>query len=309
MIETRDVRVDYDGVTAVEDLTLRIPAGEIFGLIGPNGAGKTSTIRVMATLQSPTYGDVLIDGVDTAVDPARARHALGYMPDYPPVYDELKCWEFLDLFGAAYRIGRVERRRRIEEALESVDLKSKRNAKSGTLSRGMRQRLLLAKTILHDPSVLLLDEPASGLDPVARIDLRNTLVRLAERGKTILVSSHILSELSTFCGSIGIMERGRLLVSGPIDEIIAAMEGGRRIDITALKPDPETLTSDLREMEGVVSAQATQRGATVEIEGEDSDAAALLARLVGAGAEVTGFVERKMTVEDILLKTGAKETS
>ncbi len=179
MIRTTDLRVDYDGVNAVRDLTLFIPTGEVFGLIGPNGAGKTSTIRVLATLLQPTYGEAMVAGIDILEQPDRAHRILGYMPDTPPVYEDLRCWEFLDLFAGAYFLDRRERRRRVEECLEQVDLGSKRRILAGTLSTGMRQRLTLAKTLLPDPQVLLLDEPASGLDPIARIEMRDLLKNLA----------------------------------------------------------------------------------------------------------------------------------
>jgi len=232
MIRTRDLRVDYEDVAAVRDLNLDIHRGEIFGLIGPNGAGKSSTIRVLATLQQPTYGEVRIGGVDVIDDPRSVHRLLGYMPDMPPVYGDLRCWEYLDLFAAAYFIDRRHRRMRVGECLKLAGLEAKRMAMAGTLSRGMKQRLTFAKTLLADPQVLLLDEPASWLDPIARIEMREVIKELAERGRTILISSHILVELSEFCHSVGIMEKGVMVEGGRIDEIAGRLRQTRRLLIT-----------------------------------------------------------------------------
>lgn len=308
MISTTDVRVDYDGVTAVEDLTLHIPAGEVFGLIGPNGAGKTSTIRVIATLQEPTYGDVLVGGIDIAEHPNRVHRILGYMPDTPPVYEDLRCWEFLDLFAGAYHVTRRERRQRVTTCLDQVGLTAKRNAMAGTLSAGMRQRLVLAKTLLSDPQVLLLDEPASGLDPLARIELREVLRRLGGEGKTVLISSHILTELSEFCGSIGIMERGRLVVSGRIDEIISRFESRKRLVVEIVDPAPRTIDW-LSAMEKVEEVLRIEDRFEFDFTGTDQDVAELLRFMVQEGAPVKALYERRMGVEDILLKVGAREVS
>jgi len=308
MITTRDMRVDYDGVPAVRDLNLDIEAGEVFGLIGPNGAGKTSTIRVLATLQEPTYGEVHIAGIDILESPADVHRILGYMPDNPPVHDDVTCWEFLDLFAGAYFVDRRSRRRRIDELLAQVGLDSKRNTIAGTLSTGMRQRLVLAKTLLPQPRVLLLDEPASGLDPMARIELRELLKRQGEAGCTVLVSSHILTELSGFCTSIGIMEKGRLVLSGRIDEVTAAMNRHKRIEIDLLVADPraaEALSRDAR-VSGVCFEGSR---ITFEFNGSDDDAADLLRDLVGAGLRVRSFTERRMDIEDIFMQVGAREVA
>ena len=308
MIETRDVRVDYDDVTAVRDLNLQIETGEIFGLIGPNGAGKTSTIRVLATLQVPTHGDVLIGGVDVAESPGDVRRILGYMPDMPPVYKNLRCWEFLDLFAGAYFYDRRSRRARIAECLEQVNLTAKRRAFAGTLSRGMKQRLVLAKTMLPDPQVLLLDEPASGLDPIARIEMRDVLVELARRGRTVLISSHILTELSEFCSSIGIMERGRLVVSGRIDDIIQDLGDERTLRVELLEA-AAAHEQALAGSPGVRSYVATDHQFEITFEGDDAEMAGLLQSLVARGVPVRTFTEHRMDVEDIVVRIGAKEVS
>ena len=308
MIRTRGVRVDYADVTAVRDLDLEIGAGEVFGLIGPNGAGKSSTIRVLATLQEPTHGRVWIDGVDAAEHPARVRRVIGYMPDLAPVYKDLRCWEFLDLFGGAYFVDRRERRRRVGECIAEVGLEGKRDAMAGTLSRGMTQRLVLAKTILPDPRVLLLDEPASGLDPIARMELRDLVRRLAGEGKTVLVSSHILSELSEFCTSVGIMQKGEMVISGTIDDVVRGLSHKRRIALR-LSEIVDDAAARIGAYHGVEGAEARNGGFELDFDGDERAAAQLLAAMVRDGLPVCGFVEKKMGMEDILLKVGAREVS
>jgi len=309
LIETSDIRVDYEDVTAVVDLSVSIGRGEVFGLIGPNGAGKTSLIRVLATLQEPTYGDARIAGIDIAEDVARARRQIGYMPDLAPVYKDLRCWEFLDLFARAYFVSPRERKSRVEECIELVKLGGKRRAMAGTLSRGMTQRLVLAKTLLHDPAVLLLDEPASGLDPLARIELRELLKGLSEREKTVLVSSHILNELSEFCTSIGVMEKGRMVVSGSLSEVVAGMDVQRRFVVETVGDAVEAA----RVLSGreSVSVVETRNGSCVfELSSvDDAEAAQVLSLLVREGVEVKGFYERRRGVEDVLLRIGASEVS
>ncbi len=308
MIETKDIRVDYGDVTAVSDLTVSIGAGEVFGLIGPNGAGKTSLIRVLATLAEPTYGEVTIAGLDIFQDRAKARRQIGYMPDLAPVFKDLKCWEFLDLFARLYYVSRSERRRRIDESIELVNLGIKRTAMAGTLSRGMTQRLVLAKTLLHDPKVLLLDEPASGLDPIARIDLRNLLRGLAERGKTVLISSHILNELSEFCTSVGIMEKGVLKLAGAIDEIVADLNTHRRYTVETIGP-AEAAALILRARDQLTNVEAVDGRCDFESTLSDEESAELLIELVHAGIAVKAFYERRRGVEDIMMHVGATEVS
>jgi ABC-2 type transport system ATP-binding protein len=323
VIETRDIRVDYGDLTAVEDVSLTISDGEVFGLIGPNGAGKTSLIRVLATLQEPTYGDVRIDGMDLLTDLTRIRRVVGYMPDLAPVYKDLTCYEFVDLFARAYFVDRNERRRRIDEVIEQVDLAGKRKVKAGTLSRGMTQRLVLAKTLIPDPSVLLLDEPASGLDPLARIDLRDLLKDLGERGKTVLVSSHILNELSEFCTSIGIMERGRLVLSGSLEEIIKSMGETRRFRVETLgQADAGLAVLEERggpqvsivPLNGSLGGSGRANGSAqsafeFEVTATDEEVASILAMLVREGVSVTSFYERRRGVEDVMKSVGASRVS
>ncbi|MFG0258306.1 MAG: ABC transporter ATP-binding protein [Phycisphaerales bacterium JB043] len=308
MIRTRAMRVDYADVTAVHDLDLDIAPGEVFGLIGPNGAGKSSTIRVLATLQEPTHGRTWIKGIDVSEDPASARQIIGYMPDLAPVYDDLRCWEFLDLYAGSYFVPRRDRRRRINECLDAVGLNQKRDAMAGTLSRGMTQRLVLAKTILPDPQVLLLDEPASGLDPIARIQLRDLMLDLASQGKTIIVSSHILTELSEFCSSVGIMQKGKMMLSGRIDDVVRHMQPTLRISVRVLERSEE-LSEHLQTLSPVGNVTPKNGDLLFDFEGEEREAASLLASLIERGFPIVSFTEHKMGIEDIMIGIGASETS
>src|SRR5215472_8228042 len=220
MIETRDLTKMYGELYALNRLTLKLERGDVYGFIGPNGAGKTTTMRILATLLNPTYGEAEVCGYSIYNHPREIRRAIGYMPDFFGVYDDMKVIEYLEFFAAAYRIKGPERRIRCEKVLELVDLGYKRDALVTSLSRGMTQRLGLARVLLHEPQVLLLDEPASGLDPRARIEMRGLLKELRKMGKTILVSSHILPELADICNKIGIIERGQLLFDGDVQSAI-----------------------------------------------------------------------------------------
>src|SRR5438477_8660125 len=231
MIEIRHLRKEYDDSVALENLHLEIPAGEVYGLIGPNGAGKTTLIRILATLMEPTYGFVRIGGIDALEDPLRVHPLIGYMSDVFSLYDNMLVWEYLDHFARCYGIEPRERDRLIDEVLQLVSLEVRRDAEIKALSRGMRQRLCFAKTLLHEPQVLLLDEPASGLDPAGRIEFRELLKQLHEMGRTILISSHILTEMADFCTSIGIMEEGKVLASGRVEEILRQLQPALRLDI------------------------------------------------------------------------------
>jgi ABC-2 type transport system ATP-binding protein len=219
MIETRKLSKYYGSLAALVDLDLVIQAGDIFGFIGPNGAGKTTTMRILATLLPPTQGAAFVDGHNVMTHGAKVRRLVGYMPDFMGVYDDLKVFEYLEFFAAAYGIPSFKRKGIIDGVLELTDLGGKRAALVDSLSRGMQQRLGLARVLIHDPKVLILDEPASGLDPRARIEIRELLKELKRMGKTIMISSHILSELAELCDHFGIIERGRLVFSGTLAEI------------------------------------------------------------------------------------------
>lgn len=219
----------YGSLVAVDDLHLEVPSGSIFGLIGPNGAGKSTTFAMMASLLSPTSGSLRVMGADPADDPASLRRRLGYMPDALGVYDNLRVVEYLEFFAASYRVPRRQWPRLVDELLELVELTVKRNSMVNDLSRGMKQRLSLARSLVHDPDLLVLDEPASGLDPRARVELRDLLRGLNAMGKTIIISSHILAELEEVCSHVAIMEAGRLLASGPPRQILDQLGGSRTV--------------------------------------------------------------------------------
>ncbi len=306
MIQTVDLRVDYDDLTAVQDLNLSIAAGEVFGLIGPNGAGKSSTIRVLATLQRPTYGDVYVGGLDVVEQTDQVHKIVGYMPDMAPVYDDLLVWEFLDLFAAAHFVRSGIRGDRVDQLIREVDLWAKRDAKCSTLSRGMRQRLCLAKTMLHEPKVMLLDEPASGIDPEGRIQMRELLKRLGKEGKTILVSSHILTELNEFCTSIGIMQQGRLVVSGRVNDIIARMKKQAKLIVEVVEVHERGVLI-ARTHPHVVNAVSTDHRLEIDFSGGHEDAADLLKLLISEQVRVKAFYEKKFDVEDIMLQVGGRE--
>lgn len=231
MIEIRELRKVYKDLVAVENLNMTINEGDIFGFIGPNGAGKTTTIKILATLLKPTQGYAMVCGYNVLTQAEDVKRVMGYMPDSFGVYDDMKVWEYLDFFGAAYRIEKNRRKQIIDDVLALTDLTHKKDAPVEALSRGMKQRLCLAKTLVHDPKVLLLDEPASGLDPRARIELRELLKELRRMGKTILISSHILTELADFCNSVGIIEQGKLLYAGDIQAITDKLRGARVMEV------------------------------------------------------------------------------
>ncbi len=220
MIETRDLTKKYDELFAVKSLDVKLEPGDVYGFIGPNGSGKTTTMKMLATLLNPTWGEAYVGGYSIYTHPEEIRRLIGYMPDFFGVYDDMKVIEYLEFFAAAYRINGAKRRKVCEDALELVGLTYKRDAMATSLSRGMNQRLGLARVLLHDPQVLLLDEPASGLDPRVRIEIRQVIKQLGQMGKTIMVSSHILPELADMCNKIGIIERGELLVNARVDDVM-----------------------------------------------------------------------------------------
>ena len=220
MIETRKLTKRYGNLIAANEIDLKLEEGDVFGFIGPNGSGKTTTMRMIATLLNPDYGEAYICGKSIYTDPQEIRRLVGYMPDFFGVYDDMTVMEYLEFFASAYRINGTKRRKVCEEKLELVDMAFKRDAMVNQLSRGQTQRIGLARTLLHEPQVLLLDEPASGLDPRARIEIRNLLKRLGEMNKTIIVSSHILPELADVCTRVGMIEKGHLIVDGYVDEVM-----------------------------------------------------------------------------------------
>jgi ABC-2 type transport system ATP-binding protein len=309
LIHVKDLRVDYDTVCAVHDLSLEVGPGEVCGLIGPNGAGKTTTMRAILGLIEPTYGEINLAGVDMRERPRDACKVVAFMPDFPPMYDDLKVWEFLDLFANSYFIPRKERPGVIDRALDLVGLMEKKNEFVATLSRGMRQRVMLAKTLIPDPKVLLLDEPSSGVDPMGRITLKNILRRLAKEGKTVLISSHILAEMTEFCSSVAIMERGRMVVSGTVEAVRDRVLGAGVLVIEVL--DGADTLRRIVDADPGASACEQLNGKTFEVpyHGDEEQASGLLASLVGQGVRVASFSRRKEGLEELFLKVGAKELS
>ena len=291
---------DYGDFTAVENIDLQIDAGETFGFIGPNGAGKSTTIRFLATLLRASRGSGEVAGCDVMGDPVGVRQAVGYMPDNFGVYDGMRVWEFLDFFAVAYRIGRTERKQIIDNVLELLELSHKRDDFVNGLSRGMKQRLCLAKTLVHDPPVLILDDPASGLDPRARVEVKALLKELRKMGKTILISSHILTELADCCTSIGIIERGQLLMHGPIDSVYQQIRRNRIVEIQFISGEEAGL-SILRSSPDLRSLDMEPTGVVVELETDDEGLAALMEQLIKEGVRMKSFNDRDPTLEDVFM--------
>ncbi|MGC8667081.1 MAG: ABC transporter ATP-binding protein [Chthonomonadales bacterium] len=303
----------YKDLVAVRDLTFTLEPGDICGFIGPNGAGKTTTIRMLATLLVPSSGTARILGHDIVGDPEAVRTVIGYMPDFFGVYDDIKVWEYLDFFAAAYRIPKEKRPRAIDDVLALTDLQNKREAYVEALSRGMKQRLCLAKTLIHDPAVLLLDEPASGLDPRARIEIKELLKELRNMGKTILVSSHILPELADFCNKIGIIERGELLLFGAVDEIMRRLAGHQTLDLRILDEAANSQADGHsrvdRAMEILTAlpdvGEAHHEGdgvITLNYAGPPNGEWAVLQALVMNEIKVLSFAARSADLEDVFMR-------
>lgn len=302
-IDIRSLRVDYGNFVAVDDLTLSVPPGEVFGLVGPNGAGKTSTFRVLTTLMEPTYGEVILAGVDVLEDIQGARRIIGYMPDLAPVPSDLKIWEFLEFHAAAYGLGtRAQRRERVAECLEEVDLTAQRNSWCKELSRGQTQRVVLAKTLLHRPRVLILDEPASGLDPLARRDLRIALRKLADTGATVFVSSHILSELAEMCSSLCVMNRGKLLASGTVEQVRDQLGRNERTLTAILLGRQKEAAMWLDSQADVHDLRIADEQVIFGFKGTDDAQADLMEGLIQLGIRIKSFEEKRSSFEDILVE-------
>jgi ABC-2 type transport system ATP-binding protein len=332
-IETRSLTRNYGKLAAVKELNLSIPQGSLFGLIGPNGAGKTTTLRMLAGLLDPTSGEIIVNGTPVSRaergKPNDLRRQIGYMPDFFGVYEDLVVWEYLDFFARCYGLPSKRRRQVIDELLDLVDLSEKRDAYVHTLSRGMRQRLCLAHAMVHDPQVLLLDEPASGLDPRARVEMRELLRELGAMGKTVVLSSHILAELAELCDSIGIIERGHLIVSGRLEDVRARVQAGRRLRIRTLT-DPAQVEPFLRSQPGVgqiyrtsgangnngnpdanhapsepdspAAGAETINELEVEFTGDENAVADLLEALIAQRVRIASFSETNTGLEEVFLR-------
>ena len=305
MLEVKNLHKTFGGFTAVQGISFTLNPGDIFGFIGSNGAGKTTTIRMLSTLLEPTSGTATLNGIDILENPMQIRRMIGYMPDFFGLYDDVKVWEYLDFFASIY--GVQKRDKVIDEVLELTDLSIKKHSFVQSLSRGMQQRLCLARCLVHDPKLLLLDEPASGLDPRARSELKGLITELGKMGKIIIVSSHILPELSDFCTNVGIIERGKLLAFGDVPSVVRSIRPTKLVRVQCI--------SDVASLEAMVTkATNVQKcekvGANellVELTGGDEDQARFLKAIVDDGHQVINFSEDEANLEDVFLKltTGA----
>jgi ABC-2 type transport system ATP-binding protein len=304
-VRTDHLTKRYGRSLAVSGVELEIEAGEIFGLVGPNGAGKTTTLKMLATLLPPSAGDAEIGGYSVRTEPDAVRSVIGYMPDTFGVYDDMRVWEYLDFFGRCYGLSAARRRQMIGDLLELVDLADKRSAYVQDLSRGMQQRLCLAHALVHDPQVLLLDEPASGLDPRARVELRELLRELRALGKTILISSHILPELEELCTSVAIIDHGKVLASGRVDDIADRFRVGGVYRATVLGDDARLARAEqvFAAVKDVVSV-VRRPGGVIELalRGDENTASAVLAAAVKGGVRLSAFAPAASDLEELFLQ-------
>lgn len=311
-IETRGLTKQFDRHIAVNDIDLQVAAGEVCGLIGPNGAGKTTLLRMLAAAEEPTTGEIYINGDRLLRDRSHPilKQRIGFLPDDFPLYDDLTVWDYLDYFARLYNLQQPRRRERINSVLELVQLTNKRNSLISTLSRGMKQRLSLARTIIHEPLLLLLDEPVSGLDPIARMQFREIIKALQEAGMTVVISSHVLSDLAELCSWVGIMELGYLVESAPLQELYKRLSR-QQIFMSVLGNKLEALTSALKNfpwVENWAIIPETQQ-VCVDFSGSQEDAANLLRELVAANIPLTEFHCTQEDLETIFLKMGHQQAS
>jgi len=312
MIRTERLTKYYGDFCALNELTIEIGKGQIFGYIGPNGAGKTTTIRILAALMKPTRGRAFVGDIEVTGNPRKTKEMVGYLPDFFGVYEGMRVYEYLDFFGAAFKIPKRERRGRVEEVLDVTGSTYMRDMFVEALSRGMKQRVGIARTLLHNPSVLLLDEPLSGLDPTARIEMKELMRKLGEMGKTIMVSSHILPELAAVCTTVGILDHGKLLAAGPVDKV---MRGIRHTRVVALQvlTGAETTAEFLRQSAqqyGISNLEREGNAIHFEWNASEGQLADLLAVLVNKGHRVVSFQEVPISLEEAFMKlTGHKAQS
>jgi ABC-2 type transport system ATP-binding protein len=313
IIETKELTKRYGSLVAVDALSLSVEQGAIFGFVGPNGAGKTTTMRMLTTLLQPTSGEAWVAGSSVTRNPRGVRRAIGFMPDFFGVYDDMKVWEYLDFFAACYEIPEATRSRLVKDLLELVDLTHRRDDMVDTLSRGMKQRLCLARTLAHDPQVLILDEPASGLDPRARIEIRELLLELSRLGKTIFFSTHILADVAEICTQVGIVEAGRLVAQGNLDDMLRRLQPHRRLHVTLLGRVDEARLA-LAGREGVLAVNIPEAAAAstgtpasaavldVDFTGDDAAVSRLLQDLVNQGLPVLRFTETLHDLEEVFMQ-------
>jgi len=306
-VETVGLTRAYGSLIALDGLNLTINAGDLFGFIGSNGAGKTTTLRILATFLAPSSGTAKILGYDVVRQADTVRHVIGYMPDFFGVYKDMEVTEYLDFFGACYKIPTAQREKTVADVLELVGLSEKRGAIIGALSRGMQQRLGLARVLIHDPKVLLLDEPASGLDPRARIEMMAILQELQRLGKTIIISSHILSELQTLCNRVAIIEKGRLIYSGPVQGVRNQAESGLVYWVTVAGDSAPALAL-LQARPEVAEAATVDGQVKVIFKSHDVDASLLADVLVRGGVKITGLWEDELGLEEVFLRVTRGDT-
>lgn len=315
MLEIQNLTKKYGKFLALDNLNLHIDKGEIFGFVGPNGAGKTTTMRITCGLLKATSGTVLVDGINAITHPDDIKRKVGYVPDFFGVYDNLKVMEYMEFYGSMYDMSKEDVDEIADGLLELVNLSDKKDAFVDTLSRGMKQRLCVARALIHNPDLLVLDEPNSGLDPRARFEMKEVLKNLGSMGKTIIISSHILPELAEMCTSIGIMERGHLIACGKVDEIMQKSKGSQPIRMRVVMSDydnekagREILSTILKEQPNVEKVTYTEDEVLVAFNGDDADAANLLKCLVERNIMVSNFYREKEDLESLFLEItgGAK---
>ena len=308
MIAVDNLTMVYGKRTALDHVSFEVPEGEIFGFVGPNGAGKTTTLRILAALLEPTAGSAFVDGADVTKRPEHVHSRLGYMPDFFGLYDQLSVAEYLDFYASCYRQPKRKRKVVVDNLLELVDLADRRDQLVDTLSRGLKQRVCLARALVHDPTVLLLDEPASGLDPRARVEMREILKELRSMGKTIVISSHILPELTELCTMIGIIDRGRMRATGPVQEVIRQLTSGRRLKIGVLG-NKSAAIAVLTPMDSVRKVEVVNGAIEAGYDGNEVTAADILQALTSAGIRVAEFSPLDGGLEDAFLRATAEETA
>ncbi|MBO2943703.1 ABC transporter ATP-binding protein [Paenibacillus sp. F411] len=301
MIEIRDLKKRYGSFEALKGINLDIEQGTVFGFVGPNGAGKSTTMSILATLALPTSGTAKVGGYEVTEYPKEVRKRIGYMPDFFGVYDQLKATEYLHFYGASYGLPRAEREKLIPQLLELVNLSDKKDTYVDSLSRGMKQRLCLARCLVHDPEVLILDEPASGLDPRARIEMREILKELKLMGKTIIISSHILPELAEMVDQIGVIEHGEMVAQGKVSDIQNRLRVKKVIHIRTLEPE-SGLSDKLRDEPFVTSVLTDNTGVHVHFSGDDAQQSELLREVISWGIPVVSFQEAQSNLEDVFLE-------
>lgn len=300
MIEIKGLTKQYGQFKALDQLNLTLEPGVVFGFVGANGAGKSTTFSILATLLEPTSGEAIIYGKSVTKEPREVRKLIGYMPDFFGVYDHLKAEEYLDFYGASYGISAKEREKLIPELLELVNLSHKRYDDVDVLSRGMKQRLCLARCLIHDPQVLILDEPASGLDPRARVEMRDILRKLKDMGKTILISSHILPELAEMCDEIGVIDGGKLIAHGNVATIQAQLQGEKRLTVK-LRDEQEQARTFFEQQPQVVDVEIERNAVHFTFKGTDEEQRALMILALQSNLEIYAFGEDEKDLEDVFM--------